>query len=57
MIDAFLSFLIFALIYLLKLSKYAMTVIHEVGAAREPIGIMERRQLTSRTFRYIRVLI
>jgi len=57
MIDALFNFLIFILIYLFKLSKYAMTVTHEVSAAREPIGIMERQQqLTSRLsrrFRYI----
>jgi len=27
-----------------QLSKYAMTVTHEASAAREPIGIAEKRQ-------------
>jgi len=52
MMDALFSFLIFTLIYLFKLSKYAMTVAHKVSAAREPIGIIERRQqLRLRDFR------
>jgi len=37
-----ISFIIFTLIYLFKLSKYAMTAFYKESVARESIGIMEK---------------